>query len=189
MTDAGQVRSYIVTRTQEGKSMEDVAREARVTSYEFREFMENPYSAPGGVYMRLRDWVTKREAPEAKSVPNKTVSALMKTIRHVTDQKGFHQAQEELDPKVHILNTRLLLAVSELVEAMDVLRFPDNYWAPGHSPEEAHRVRMANFGEELADAVIRVFDTAEVEGLDLESIILQKIEKNRNRPRLHNKRF
>ncbi len=189
--DALQVRDYIRQKhAQEGQLLEAIGTGAKVTWPELRDFLDNPQGAPGGVYNRLRAWVKAQDETKGQPVKDRTVKALMKVIRHNTDLKGFHKAQEELDLKVHVLNTRLLLAVSELVEAMDTLRQPDSYWAPGHTPEEAHRVRMANFGEELADAVIRVFDTAEVEGLDLETIILQKIEKNRNRPMTHGgKRF
>lgn len=43
--------------------------------------------------------------------------------------------------------------------------------------------------EELADTVIRIFDLAENMALDLGTAIIRKHRKNRNRPRLHGKRY
>jgi len=54
---------------------------------------------------------------------------------------------------------------------------------------EAYRKRITdgpnNFGEELADAVIRVFDMAEGLGIDIEAEILRKHEYNKTREYRH----
>lgn len=44
-------------------------------------------------------------------------------------------------------------------------------------------------GTEMADCVIRIMDWAGHEGIDLEKLILEKMEYNRTRPYKHNKRY
>lgn len=46
-----------------------------------------------------------------------------------------------------------------------------------------------NFAEELADILIRVFDLSGGKGIDLESAVMAKMERNRQRPRLHGKQY
>ena len=46
-----------------------------------------------------------------------------------------------------------------------------------------------NFGEELADAVIRIYDLAEKMGIDLQDKIDKKMKINEERPNKHNKYF
>lgn len=71
--------------------------------------------------------------------------------------------------------TRLALIQSEVSEALEAVRNDDE----------------DNFFEELADICIRVFDLAGhfKEQLDLEDEILVKMEKNKNRPYKHGKKF
>ncbi len=55
---------------------------------------------------------------------------------------------------------------------------------------EAHREGdVENFAEEMADVVIRVADLCGGYGIDLEAAIVAKMERNRQRPRLHGKRY
>lgn len=67
----------------------------------------------------------------------------------------------------------LMLIVSEVAEAQDGLRHGD----------------MDNFREELADVAIRLGDLCGGLGIDLESEIIKKMEKNKNRPYKHGKQF
>jgi len=69
--------------------------------------------------------------------------------------------------------TRLMLIVSELGEALEALRHDDR----------------DNFREELADVAIRLADLCGGIGIDLESEIKQKLEKNRKRGYKHGKAF
>lgn len=69
--------------------------------------------------------------------------------------------------------TRLMLIVSELGEALEALRHEDK----------------ENFAEELADVAIRLADLCGGIGIDLESEIKQKMEKNRKRGYKHGKAF
>jgi NTP pyrophosphatase (non-canonical NTP hydrolase) len=45
----------------------------------------------------------------------------------------------------------------------------------------AYRKKLPDLGEELADVAIYLLGIAEIAGIDLESEILRKMEKNRNR--------
>ncbi|UZQ52729.1 nucleotide pyrophosphohydrolase [Clostridium kluyveri] len=67
----------------------------------------------------------------------------------------------------------LMLIVSEIAEAQEALRKGD----------------MENFGEELADVVIRTADLCGGLNIDLESEIKKKMEKNKTREFKHGKLF
>lgn len=55
---------------------------------------------------------------------------------------------------------------------------------------EAHREGdMEEFGEELADIIIRIGDLAEAEGIDLSTEISDKMEKNEGREYKHGKKY
>ncbi len=71
------------------------------------------------------------------------------------------------------ISTRLMLIVSELGEALEALRNDD----------------IRNFKEELVDVIIRTCDLCGGLSINLECEIEKKMEKNRNRPYKHGKRF
>ena len=87
---------------------------------------------------------------------------------------------------------KLMLIVSEVAEAQDELR-------KGHAADETYypTKRIHEFGthkpegvpSELADVVIRVLDFCHTEGIDLQSIIEEKLAYNATRERLHGKKF
>ena len=89
------------------------------------------------------------------------------------EEKGFHNTKATA-------TERLMLIVSEAVEAMEELR-------NGNSPIARAIVdgKPEGFGSELADIVIRVFDLAISERIDLAKEILEKMAYNRTRPYLH----
>ena len=68
----------------------------------------------------------------------------------------------------------LCLIHSEASEALEAYRANDST-----------NPYSANFAEELADIVIRVFDMAEGLGIDIQSEILKKNSFNRSRPYRH----
>lgn len=74
-----------------------------------------------------------------------------------------------------------MLMVTELAEAMEEHRnghqLGETYFRSDGKPE--------GFGIELADLAIRLFDTAEEYGLDLQSLIDTKLNYNRKRPFRH----
>jgi NTP pyrophosphatase (non-canonical NTP hydrolase) len=77
------------------------------------------------------------------------------------------------------INTKLLLIISEAVEAMEALRKNDI----------TREDRVEEFSEEVADIIIRTADLAGALGIDLEEVIMQKREKNKKRAIRHGKRF
>lgn len=87
-------------------------------------------------------------------------------------EKGFHEYTPEFGkPGVdarHLLSWMALIT-TEVAEASEAIRKGDK----------------ENFMEELADICIRVFDSAEALGINLEQAIVDKMEKNRNRPHRH----
>ncbi len=68
----------------------------------------------------------------------------------------------------------MALIHSEVSEASEAIR----------KPELHHKI-----GEELADVVIRVIECAEQMGINIEQEIINKMEKNRNRPFKHGGRL
>jgi NTP pyrophosphatase (non-canonical NTP hydrolase) len=75
--------------------------------------------------------------------------------------------------------TMLMLVVSELAEAVEALRSVD----PG-APDKSCP-NFSNVEVELADAVIRLMDFARMRGFRLSEAMIDKIEFNKSRPRMH----
>ncbi len=71
------------------------------------------------------------------------------------------------------IGEKLMLIVSELAEALEADRQDD----------------QALFNEELADVAIRLFDLCGFLHVDLEMEITRKMAINRERPKLHGKRY
>ena len=67
------------------------------------------------------------------------------------------------------INTMILRIISELTEASEAVRDNDK----------------ENLAEELADTFIRLANTCEVMGIDLEQEVIKKHKKNLLRPHLH----
>ncbi len=107
----------------------------------------------------------------------RALEELIKECWQVAEEKGFHNTKATA-------TERLMLVVSEAVEAMEELR-------SGKSPivREVIAGKPEGFGSELADIVIRVFDLAMIEQVDLATEILEKIAYNKTRPKLHGKTF
>ena len=124
---------------------------------------------------------------------------LQKTCGDTAASKGFHDdrpkpmrpgstlaGQKERNAQLaNWQGNKLLLIVSEVVEAHDELRngrkAAEAYHSLGNKPE--------GVPSEIADAVIRCFDFAYTEGIDLASIIAEKLAYNTTRERLHGKKF
>jgi hypothetical protein len=102
-------------------------------------------------------------------------------------EHGFHAQGERIE-----IDQKLLLAIGELIEAQNEIR-------SGHSPQEVYyhpgptgwppSEKPEGFGIELADAVIRIMDLAEVLNLDLQSLMAVKMNYNEGRPYKHGKQF
>ncbi len=89
-------------------------------------------------------------------------------------QKGFWDRERNiLDPDMAIAYKmqRIMLIITELSEAVEGLRKND----------------IENFEEEIADVFIRLGDLCGGYNIDIEKAIKAKIEKNKNRNKMHNK--
>jgi len=94
------------------------------------------------------------------------INEMVKLCHNVAKEKGFWDNNREI-------GTVLMLIVSELGEALEADRTGD----------------LENFKEELADAVIRIFDFCGYLNIDLEKEIMKKYEKNKKRPYKHGKKY
>ncbi len=106
------------------------------------------------------------ETAQARGKLGHSMKELQKACHETAREKGFWD-QERNDAEI------IALIHSELSEALEGLRHDD--WP--------------NVAEEMADAVIRIFDFCEGRGIDLERAVLDKMERNRKRPHKHGKQF
>lgn len=112
-----------------------------------------------------------------------TITDLVNDSHNIAYNNGFWEDYDDARNNNwrfnNMLNTKLLLVVSEIIEAQEVIREKDI------NKED----NLDKFAEELADAVIRIADLAGAMSIDLEGAIIKKTEKNRTRPRKHGKQF
>ncbi len=101
-------------------------------------------------------------------MPGKSISEMCELCHSIAKSKGFWDVPAGQKRNI---GEALMLVVTELAEGM-----------------EAHRKQdEANFREELADTFIRLFDLCGGLGIDVESEIMKKCEKNKLRPYKHGK--
>jgi len=113
------------------------------------------------------------------------IKDLQAEIWECAEHQGFHlpdydnddgsgmTKQEDWDTFHERVNERLMMIVSEASEAMEATRSGD----------------YKQFGEELADIMIRTMECAEHYGIDLEKEVIKKMRKNWEREPRHGKRF
>ena len=94
------------------------------------------------------------------------LNELSKLAHSIAKEKGFWDKSRKI-PEV------LMLIVTEVAEACQADR-KDDY---------------DKFKEELADIYIRLFDLCGYLEIDIEEEIKKKMETNKNRPRLHNRKY
>lgn len=106
------------------------------------------------------------------------VNELVVVSHYIATEKGFWEDADDSEKDElrynNMLGNKLMLITSEISECQDAIR----------SGEPSDKVV-----EELADAVIRICDLVGYLGMDLETAIINKTEKNKNRPRKHGKKF
>ncbi|MBF0491007.1 MAG: nucleotide pyrophosphohydrolase [Candidatus Omnitrophica bacterium] len=93
-----------------------------------------------------------------------TISQWCELCHGIAKEKGFWEKDRNI-------GEALMLVVTEVAEAMEGHRHQDH----------------DNFREELADTFIRLFDLCGGLGIDIESEIAKKVEKNKARPYKHGK--
>jgi hypothetical protein len=109
--------------------------------------------------------------------------------------KGWHEGRPE-DPAMlgHWQGNKLMLMVSELVEAHDELRnghaanetyYPTKPAGNTITTQEVKLYKPEGVPSELADTVIRIFDFCYTEKIDLGAIIEEKLAYNRTREMMH----
>ncbi len=95
------------------------------------------------------------------------LSRLAEVVREINAANGW-DTPESFD-QVDAIGTKLALVHSEVSEALEAVRHAD----------------FDNFGEELADVLIRVLDLADGLGVDLDTHVERKLQKNRERGYRH----
>lgn len=137
------------------------------------------------------------------------LSEIQQTAWEIAEEKGFHAARGSGDIFIRFAgespNLEFVEVENEDGESIDVGEWTHDEDGPIlrieqidptpialaliHSEVtealEADRREQENFGEELADIVIRVADLAGEEGIDLEREVEEKMAKNADRPELH----
>lgn len=112
-----------------------------------------------------------------------TINELAEDINAINREKGFWA-----EDSFYLIPTKLNLIHDEVAEASEVYR--EEYDGDDEDADTYMSPRQeADFTEELADIIIRTLDLAAQHNFDIGYSITDKIEKNRERPRKHGKRY
>lgn len=108
----------------------------------------------------------------------KNIPEWQKAVYQLSVEKGFHASPNPIESIwKHLGNIH-----GEVSEAWEVARMPD------FDPKKVWKTesgKLEGFPSELADIVIRVLNTAELFGIDMQEIMWQKHQYNTTRPFRH----
>jgi len=104
---------------------------------------------------------------------------LAKTIYEDNKAKGFYERQHDFGRSIALIH-------SELSEALEADRDECDGAVAVYDKHLPNRYAKE---VELADALIRILDTAAVEGMDIGGAVVEKLEYNRTRPHKHGKAY
>ena len=121
----------------------------------------------------------------------KSLTLLAKEIHAANKEKGFYDKPVET-------GTQLMLITSELSEALEADRHGLRANRPGF--EEAVKsgaeftvafkeTMKDSYEDEIADAIIRLFDHCGYKGIDIHFHIENKLKYNRSRDKMHGKKY
>ena len=125
---------------------------------------------------------------------SKPIHILQKEIHANAKAKGFYDSTQSKN-----VSEKLMLIVSEIAKAQEAdrknhhckdedLAYANAVVFSQHFKEHFELNIKNTFGDELADAMIRIMDLAEWKGIDLEFHIQQKMRYNSMREKLHGKK-
>src|SRR3954451_10896381 len=122
---------------------------------------------------------TSGESQEIITSPDAAMlNDLAETIGSIADEKGFREdwkSAETEEVEMNVVATKLMLTVSELAEALEEMR--------------DYGIGNGKFGEELADAVIRILDLSDMLRIPIGDEVIRKMLKNAEPSYKHGRRF
>ena len=101
----------------------------------------------------------------------------MREIRATNAAKGWESKGE------HLFAEKMLLVISEITEALE--EFRSHHGIKEIYYNEHSHTKPEGIPIEIADAVIRIFDFCEANGIDLEAALRTKMSYNKTRPFRH----